>query len=93
MSNPKARHSDESMLMEAPKFAGSNAIGGSASAKRGNRVIRPREVAQRLGISRSKLYELINTDESFPPRKKISPRIVGWLETDIDTYIVSLPDK
>lgn len=62
------------------------------SAKGGNRILRPVEVAERLGISRAKVYQLIAQDENFPARKKLSARVVGWIESEIDDYIASLPD-
>ncbi|WP_208455482.1 helix-turn-helix transcriptional regulator [Burkholderia gladioli] len=64
-------------------------LGGARS----HRILRPAEVAARLGISRSKLYEIVATNDKFPARKKISARVVGWLESDIDDFIASLPNK
>ncbi|MCA8144453.1 helix-turn-helix transcriptional regulator [Burkholderia vietnamiensis] len=56
------------------------------------RILRPSDVAARLGIGRSTLYELVAEDPNFPPRKQVTPRAVGWLESDINAYILALPN-
>lgn len=62
------------------------------SAKGGNRILRPVEVAERLGISRANVYQLIAPNENFPALKKLGARVVGSIESEIDDCIASLPD-
>jgi len=54
------------------------------------RIIRHHEVAARLGLSTSKLFELIS-EGSFPKPFVIVPggRATGWLERDVDAWILS----
>jgi len=54
-----------------------------------NRIIRFPEVCKILGgVSRQTVYDMIKRGD-FPPSFKISPkgRAVGWLESDIKTYL------
>lgn len=51
-------------------------------------IIRLPQVKQRTGLSRSTLYLLIK-DRKFPMPIQIGARAVGWLESDVDTYIES----
>ncbi|BAB48064.1 mll0486 [Mesorhizobium japonicum MAFF 303099] len=50
------------------------------------------QVCATLGISRPTLDRYIKDNPSFPRKKKIGPRLVGFLRSDIETYIGSLPD-
>ncbi|MDF3086387.1 helix-turn-helix transcriptional regulator [Burkholderia sola] len=52
-------------------------------------IVRPKEVAKLMGISRSTLYVLI-TDGKFPRPVHISSRARGWPRFVIDEYIASL---
>lgn len=54
-----------------------------------NRLLRPKEVVARLGISRSTLWRLERSKE-FPARRQISKNAVGWLESEVDAYIKGL---
>ena len=51
-------------------------------------ILRRKEVQARTGLSRSSIYNLMKADITpFPKQIRMSPRTVGWLETDIDAYI------
>jgi prophage regulatory protein len=54
------------------------------------RILRHHEVASRLGLSESKLFKLIS-DGAFPSPFLIVPngRATGWLESDVDSWILS----
>lgn len=54
------------------------------------RILRHRDVSERIGISQSKLYALV-AEGSFPKPFTITPRgrAVGWLERDVDGWILS----
>lgn len=59
-----------------------------------NNVLRPKIVAQKLGCSRSSLYNLLNArspyyDASFPRPIKLTARSVGFLESEIDAWLAS----
>ncbi|CAM3141604.1 hypothetical protein SB6411_00989 [Klebsiella spallanzanii] len=53
------------------------------------RILRKKEVLQRIGISNASLYRLIAKD-LFPTGIKLTGqegRAVGWLSSDIDNWI------
>jgi len=49
-------------------------------------VLRRRVVEEKTGLSCSTIYELMNKGE-FPRPIQIAPRAVGWLESEIDSWI------
>ncbi|MBS75194.1 AlpA family transcriptional regulator [Variovorax sp.] len=53
------------------------------------KVLRMKEVWKRLGISRSKGYELMRKDPLFPKRVTLGARAMGVLEHHLDAYIES----
>lgn len=62
------------------------------STPRAEKIIRCREVQERCGISRSSLYEKLNPkslryDKEFPKPLKLGAKSVGWLESDVQTWI------
>ena len=61
------------------------------------RVMRPNEVKDVLGISKSKLFELANPnsprfDATFPARIRIGST-VGWLENEIEAWVLSCKEQ
>lgn len=54
------------------------------------RFLRPEQVLEKLGISRSTLYRLEESGE-LPPRRRISANSVGWIEEELDEFIASRP--
>jgi prophage regulatory protein len=54
-----------------------------------DRLIKPTELAEMMGVSRTTIWNWIN-DGALPPRKKISNRTVGWFESDIKEWKESL---
>lgn len=52
-------------------------------------IIRPTELAQRLSVSHPTLWRMERRGE-LPPRKKIGPRAVGWLTSDIEQWLSDL---
>lgn len=50
------------------------------------RVLRIKDVQFKTGLPRSQIYTLIARGE-FPKQIKLSERIVGWLESEIDAWI------
>ena len=51
-------------------------------------VLRLPEVKKRTGLSRSSIYLRITKNE-FPASISLGGRAVGWLEQDIDEWIVT----
>ena len=49
-------------------------------------LVRPREAAAMLGISRKHLYGLAN-HPNFPKRIHVSARVVAWRVADIEAWI------
>ena len=58
----------------------------SARALSNLTLIRPREAAAMLGISRKHLYALAN-QPNFPKRIHVSDRVVAWRVADIEAWI------
>jgi prophage regulatory protein len=54
------------------------------------KVIRPTELAEKLSLSTVTLWRMEKRGE-LPPRRKISKRIVGWLESDIEEWLKERP--
>lgn len=53
------------------------------------RLLRRPEVEARTGVSKSEIYRRIQ-ENTFPAPINLGPRSVGWLETDIDSWIDDL---
>lgn len=51
-----------------------------------NNIIRISQAISKTGLSRSTIYTLINRGE-FPTRIKLSPRTVGFLESEVNDWI------
>jgi prophage regulatory protein len=49
-------------------------------------ILRRREVEARTGLSRSTIY-LRCSQNSFPSPIRLGGRAVGWLESEIDTWL------
>lgn len=62
------------------------------------RVLRLKQVLDRVGLSRSTIYERMNPaspryDSSFPKPIKIGSSAIGWLESSINKWIESRLDS
>ncbi|MBU0807635.1 MAG: AlpA family transcriptional regulator [Gammaproteobacteria bacterium] len=51
-----------------------------------DRILRRPEVEVRTGLTRSSIYRLINAGD-FPRQRRLSPSTVGWLESEISSWI------
>ena len=51
-------------------------------------ILRRPEVCRRTGLGRSALYSAIQ-ENRFPRAIKLGPRAVGWLASEVDTWIES----
>ncbi|MDR5873752.1 helix-turn-helix transcriptional regulator [Vreelandella gomseomensis] len=57
-------------------------------------ILRIRQLSKKLGMSRSWIYEKINPDSprydpSFPKPIKLGASAIGWIEHDIDQWVMS----
>lgn len=50
---------------------------------------RPADACKYLGIGRTKLHYLSETDPDFPRKIRISPRCVGWTRAQLDAWLDS----
>ena len=50
------------------------------------KIIRLPEVRERVGLSGSGIYQLINKNQ-FPKQIKLGSRSTGWLESEIQEWI------
>ena len=58
----------------------------SARALSNHTLVRPKEAAAMLGISRKHLYALAD-QPNFPERIHVSDRVVAWRVADIEAWI------
>lgn len=56
------------------------------------RILRLPDVKARTGLSRSTIYLNISNG-IFPPPINLGARCVGWLESEIDTWITACIEK
>ena len=52
------------------------------------RILRTPDVLMRTGLSRSTIRRLERVGE-FPPRLRLGPNAVGWLEDDVASWLRS----
>lgn len=55
------------------------------------KIIRPTQLSFLLSVSRSTLWRMEQRGE-LPARRQISQRLVGWLESDINEWLVTRPE-
>lgn len=53
-----------------------------------SRILRPREVFQRVGLSRTAVYDAARQGK-FPRPIKLTERATGWLESEVDAWIAA----
>lgn len=58
--------------------------------KGAERLLRPSEVLDRIPVGRTTLWRW-EKDGVFPRRRRLSPSIVGWLESEVDAWLASRP--
>ncbi|SFU19099.1 transcriptional regulator, AlpA family [Kosakonia arachidis] len=57
------------------------------------KILRIREVVNKLGIARSTIYDWINPkspryDATFPKQRRLGMQSVGWLESELDEWLL-----
>lgn len=53
------------------------------------RILRMKQLIERTRLSRATLYGLLASDPTFPRKIKLTARTVGWLESEVDSWIAS----
>ncbi|HDO1376246.1 helix-turn-helix transcriptional regulator [Aeromonas veronii] len=58
------------------------------------RILRLKDILFKVNVARSTLYDWMNErsprhDPTFPKRVKIGIKSVGWLEDEVDSWILS----
>ena len=56
------------------------------------RIIRPSELADRLGVSRETLWRMRHRGD-MPNTIRLSPRCVGWRASDIEAWLTTREEK
>ena len=51
------------------------------------RIIRPKELMKKLGISHATLWRWSRAN-GFPAKVQLGPNAVGWIEEEIDDWIL-----
>ena len=54
------------------------------------RILRLPAVSEKTGLSSSEIYRRIE-NETFPLPVQLGPKLVGWIEEEIDDWIAELP--
>ena len=52
-----------------------------------NRIIRQKEVSEKLGLSKATIWTYVRTRDDFPKPIRLGTNSVGWLESEIDAFI------
>ncbi|MQA21528.1 AlpA family phage regulatory protein [Rugamonas rivuli] len=58
------------------------------------RIIRRKQLEERTGLSRSSIYDRLSVssprfDPSFPRAIQLGPKAVGWVEAEIDAWLLN----
>ena len=51
------------------------------------RIIRQKEVSEKLGLSKATIWTYVRTRDDFPKPIRLGTNSVGWLELEIDAFI------
>lgn len=62
--------------------------------RKSNKILRVEEVIERTGLSRSTIYDRIDPkspryDSTFPSRVKLGLSAIGWVESELESWILS----
>lgn len=51
------------------------------------KILRLPELQDRLGLSRSTIYERLKNDDSFPKKISLGDRAIGFAESEVEAWI------
>lgn len=57
-----------------------------------NQVLRSKQVIEEYGLSRTTIWRK-EREGTFPKRVRLGTRAVGWLRSDLETWLKSLKEK
>ena len=57
----------------------------------GKQVLRPKQVIQEYGLSRTTIWRK-ERDGTFPKHLQIGSRAIGWLRTDLESWLQELKE-
>jgi prophage regulatory protein len=55
-------------------------------------ILRLKEAITKTGVGRSTIYAMMNKN-CFPKPVKLGPKMVGWIESEIDTWLLQQIQK
>lgn len=53
------------------------------------RILRMKQLVERVNLSRATLYVLMSSDPTFPRKIRLTERSIGFLESEVDAWIAS----
>jgi prophage regulatory protein len=82
------------MFWLIPDFCYSNQgnLNMAQKLQNGLKIIRRKQVEARVGLSRSTIYEKIKSG-SFPSPISLGSKSVGWIDSEIDEWLISQIEK
>ncbi|WP_439892523.1 helix-turn-helix transcriptional regulator [Ralstonia sp. 25C] len=66
-----------------------NACQSARQPDKASRILRVKQLVERVSLSRATVYVLMATDPTFPRKVKLTARSIGFLESDVDAWIAS----
>ena len=75
-------------LPPSPDGSATAAPSPSAAPLTGDRMLRPREVFVRVGLSRTTIWRAVRRGD-FPAPRRLSANAVGWRASEVDAWIAS----
>lgn len=52
-------------------------------------ILKIKQVCKKIGMSRATVYRLLKIDQTFPKPLKLGLAAIGWLESDIEAWLIS----
>lgn len=56
-------------------------------------LLKPEQVSEKLGITRSALPSLRRREDSFPQPIRVSQKVLRWDEADIDKWLTAKKER
>lgn len=57
------------------------------AANAGRLTYRAKEVPSAIGVGKTKFYEIVSSDVTFPQEISLGPRARGYLKTEIEAWL------
>lgn len=90
MNPPEQTHTKEAYMLQNDL---SSHRADYANTTDSPRSLRLKNVMKKMGISRSTIYDWLNPrspryDETFPKQRRLGRQSVGWLESDLNEWLM-----